>query len=180
MIDGPVPACCLRVPACPDLGPIAGRSYSKVSMYSSGWPSPHTEGGRDAYHTVMSPSTRELSREREVFFRALPSRAGRVLPGWVAGTLLIRVEYADNAELWRFIMRDRAVALDHGVEPAEATLAVPAALLHQLMAGREQVIAALLRNEATLVGDVRLLLAFRRFFPSAPGSGDPRLKNRQS
>jgi hypothetical protein len=32
----------------------------------------------------------------------------------------------------------------------------------------------LLRNDATLVGDARLVLAFRRYFPPPGGTGDPR------
>ncbi|MEU5905157.1 SCP2 sterol-binding domain-containing protein [Micromonospora sp. NPDC047527] len=122
----------------------------------------------------MPPSRRELTRERETFFRSLPSRAGRVLPCWAAGVVLIKVEEGDGGEFWRVAMRDRAVVVDRGSEPADATVVLSADLFHDLITGADQLIAALLRNEATVVGEVALLLVFRRFFPSAPGSGDPR------
>ncbi|RQX04629.1 SCP2 sterol-binding domain-containing protein [Micromonospora orduensis] len=122
----------------------------------------------------MSPTRQELTRARETFFRSLSSRAGHVLPGWVAGVVLISVEDGGGWEFWRVAMRDRNVVVGKGSEPADATVTLSTGLFHDLITGNDQLIAAMLRNEATVMGKVALLLVFRRFFPSAPGSGDPR------
>ncbi|MFG2059734.1 hypothetical protein ACGFI9_37575, partial [Micromonospora sp. NPDC048930] len=86
----------------------------------------------------MSPSGRELTRERETFFRSLSSRAGRVLPCWVAGVVLIKVEVGDGGEFWRVAMRDRGVVVDRGSEPADATVVLSAGLFHDLITGGDQ------------------------------------------
>jgi hypothetical protein len=62
---------------------------------------------------------------------------------------------------------------------ADAVLTTTHRLFERLVCGEQSATAALFRNEATFAGDTRLILAFRRFFPSPAGTRDPREMARQ-
>ncbi|WP_030490115.1 SCP2 sterol-binding domain-containing protein [Micromonospora chokoriensis] len=110
----------------------------------------------------------------ERFFEALPSRAPDILGGLADGTLQIDLGDDHRTEHWLVRMRPGSVQVTRGRGPADAIWYSSAALFDRLITGEAQGVAAVLRNESTFSGNVVLFLAFRRFFPSPPGTRDPR------
>ncbi|MGC5050234.1 SCP2 sterol-binding domain-containing protein [Micromonospora sp. DT48] len=115
-----------------------------------------------------------MTKATEQFFATLPARAPEVLRAPVAGTLRIDLSDGHCTDHWLVRMRPGAAEVDRGPEPSDATWYCGTELFDRLVTGRAQTIAAVLRNESTFRGNVVLLLAFRRFFPSAPSTRDPR------
>ncbi|WP_431883889.1 SCP2 sterol-binding domain-containing protein [Micromonospora gifhornensis] len=110
----------------------------------------------------------------EQFFATLPARAPQVLRAPLTGTL--RIDLADDGrtEHWVLRMRPGAVDVDQGPAEADAIWYSSVDLFDRLVTGRAHALAALFRNESTFSGRVTLFLAFRRFFPPAPDTRDPR------
>ncbi|WP_422737129.1 hypothetical protein ACN263_27430 [Micromonospora sp. WMMD729] len=115
-----------------------------------------------------------MTEATQRFFESLPARARTVLRGPVAGTLQIDLGIDHQTEHWLVRMRPGEAQATRERGPADAIWYSSAALFDRLIAGESQALAALLRNESTFSGDVKLFLAFRRFFPEPPGTRDPR------
>ncbi|WP_406106486.1 hypothetical protein [Micromonospora globbae] len=116
---------------------------------------------------------------RLAFFESLPGRVEGMVPARVEGTLRIDLVGGGEAERWWVMMGSRGVRVGRRQRPAQAVLTLHPALFDRFVAGETPVVAALLRNEATFAGDVRLILTFQRFFPAPAGTGDPRVRARE-
>lgn len=114
------------------------------------------------------------------FFVGLGPRGRSLLPPRVHGTLRIDLVDQGCTSHWYVDMTaaDR-VLVTRDSRPADAVLTTTHRLFERLVCGDQSAIAVLLRNEATFAGDTRLILAFRRFFPSPAGTRDPREVARQ-
>jgi hypothetical protein len=104
----------------------------------------------------------------EGFLRELSDREFEPLLANVAGSIRFDVANGDPVEPWR-------VAVDHGRvsvsrDPGEADCQVRAerSLLDDLACGRANAMAAVLRGALGCGGNLDLLLAFQRVFPSPP------------
>ncbi|GIJ07512.1 SCP2 sterol-binding domain-containing protein [Micromonospora andamanensis] len=115
-----------------------------------------------------------MTEATQQFFATLPARAPEVLRGPAMGTLRIDLTEGHRTEHWLVRMRPGVAEVGQGAEPGDATWYCSVDLFDRLATGRAQAIATTFRNESTFRGDVVLFLAFRRFFPSAPGTRDPR------
>ncbi|MDM4721010.1 SCP2 sterol-binding domain-containing protein [Micromonospora sp. WMMA1363] len=115
-----------------------------------------------------------MTEATERFFESLPARAPDVLRGLVSGTLQIQLNNGDHTAHWRVRMAPGSIEVSRQPGPADAILYSTEDLFDRLVTGRAQLLAAVLRNESTLSGNVVLFLAFRRFFPDPPGTRDPR------
>ncbi|MEV4710605.1 SCP2 sterol-binding domain-containing protein [Micromonospora sp. NPDC049374] len=115
-----------------------------------------------------------MTEATQQFFATLPARAPEVLRSPVAGTLRIDLSDGHRTEHWLVRMRPGAAEVSQGADPGDATWYCGVNLFDRLVTGRAQAISAVFRNESTFRGDPVLFLAFRRFFPSAPGTRDPR------
>ncbi|MEV4196731.1 hypothetical protein [Micromonospora globbae] len=113
---------------------------------------------------------------RRAFFESLPRRAGAVVPARVEGTLRIDLVGGGDVERWWVTVGSRGVEVGRRQRPAQAVLTLRPVLFDRFVAGQTPVVAALLRNEATFAGDVRLILTFQRFFPAPSGTEDPRVR----
>jgi len=121
-----------------------------------------------------------VSEPIDRFFDRLPAHAAMVLRGPVQGTLRIDLDVDHRTEHWLVTMTPGAVAVTRESAEADAVWKCELDLFADLVSGRSQSIAAVLRNEATVSGEVSLFLAFRRFFPEAPGARDPRTVGREA
>ncbi|GAA0377537.1 hypothetical protein GCM10009541_19970 [Micromonospora gifhornensis] len=110
----------------------------------------------------------------EQFFATLPARAPQLLRSSLTGTLRIDLTDDGRTEHWVLRIRPGALDIDRGLAEADAIWYSSVDLFDRLVTGRSQAIAALFRNESTFSGRVTLFLAFRLFFPPAPGTRDPR------
>ncbi|MET8833399.1 SCP2 sterol-binding domain-containing protein [Micromonospora sp. NPDC004540] len=110
----------------------------------------------------------------ERFFASLPARAPAVLRGPIHGHLQLDLTTGNRTEHWFLVMAPGSIQVSREQLPADAVFTVSADLFEGLVTGREQGLAAVLRNEATFSGNVVLFLVFRRFFPGPPGVRDPR------
>ncbi|MFE9960523.1 SCP2 sterol-binding domain-containing protein [Micromonospora sp. NPDC005299] len=116
-----------------------------------------------------------MSDEIEAFFVALPARGRAMLPARVRGTLRVDLVTHGSTDHWYVDLRATdQVVVNRDVRAADAVLTTTPAVFARLVRGESPATAVLLRNEATLVGDARLILAFRRYFPPEEGAGDPR------
>ncbi|BCL14221.1 SCP2 sterol-binding domain-containing protein [Micromonospora sagamiensis] len=108
------------------------------------------------------------------FFASLPARAPAVIRGPISGTLQINLTAGGCTEHWYVVIRDQELRVSRERRPADAVMDSSADLFDRLVTGTAQGFAAMLRNETTLSGNVLLFLVFRTFFPSPPGTRDPR------
>ncbi|MEU1686506.1 SCP2 sterol-binding domain-containing protein [Micromonospora sp. NPDC005707] len=116
-----------------------------------------------------------MSDDIEAFFVALPARGRAMLPPRVRGTLRVDLVTHGSTDHWYVDLRAAdQVVVNRDVRAADAVLTTTPAVFVRLVRGESPATAVLLRNEATLVGDARLILAFRRYFPPPRGTGDPR------
>ncbi|GLY23527.1 SCP2 sterol-binding domain-containing protein [Micromonospora sp. NBRC 101691] len=115
-----------------------------------------------------------MGEATEQFFASLPARAPDKLRGPIDGTIQINLSTGTHVEHWYVVLRDREFRVSREERPADAVWESSAELFEQLVTGSAQGVAAMLRNDTTLSGNVLLFLVFRAFFPSPPGTRDPR------
>jgi SCP-2 sterol transfer family len=112
------------------------------------------------------------------FFESLSTRGPTVLSEPMAGTLRIDLTEDGAGEHWLVTFEGFQVTVQRAMREADAVWTLSRRLFDDLLMGKSQEIAVLLRNEATFSGDVLLLLAFRRFLPDRGDSRDPRVGRR--
>ncbi|MET8833474.1 SCP2 sterol-binding domain-containing protein [Micromonospora sp. NPDC004540] len=116
-----------------------------------------------------------MSDEIEAFFVALPSRGRAMLPPRVRGTLRVDLVTHGSSDHWYVdLTATDQVVVNRDARAADAVLTTTPAVFARLVRGESPATAVLLRNEASGVGDARLILAFRRYFPSQGETSDPR------
>ncbi|GGM13169.1 hypothetical protein GCM10012279_34170 [Micromonospora yangpuensis] len=104
----------------------------------------------------------------------MPERAPAVLRSPVHGTMQIDLDHGEQTEHWQVVLAPGKAEVRRGQTESDTTWFCSADLFERLVTGERQSIAAMLRSETTIVGNVVLFLAFRGFFPSPPGTRDPR------
>ncbi|MGY0006374.1 SCP2 sterol-binding domain-containing protein [Micromonospora sp. I033] len=98
-----------------------------------------------------------------------------MLPPRVRGTLRVDLVNHGSTDHWYVdLTAADQVVVNRDVGAADAVLTTTPAVFTRLVRGESPATAVLLRNEATLAGDARLILAFRRYFPPEAGTADPR------
>ncbi|SCF36356.1 SCP2 sterol-binding domain-containing protein [Micromonospora mirobrigensis] len=126
-----------------------------------------------------------MTEATERFFASLPSRAPVALRNSVllrpvlTGTLQIDLVEGPTTDHWRVAMAPGQAEVTRADGEADARWTSNPRLFDRLVTGETQALAAVLRNEATLSGNVLLWLMFRRFFPDPPGTRDPRQRARE-
>jgi hypothetical protein len=108
------------------------------------------------------------------FFDGLRQRGPQLLPERVRGRIRFDLVAGDRVEHWAVAMDRGAVVVSRDDHPADCVVRLREALFERLTAGDESIIAAMVRTECTVEGDVPLLMTFRRFFPPARTAIDPR------
>ncbi|RGC67501.1 SCP-2 sterol transfer family protein [Micromonospora sp. MW-13] len=96
------------------------------------------------------------------------------LPETTSGTLRLDVRDGASTEHWYLTIRDQRVEVTRSGEPADLVVAGARAAFDALAAGRSHIASALLRNDVTAQGNLRLLMSLRRLFPGPPAAHHPR------
>jgi len=101
----------------------------------------------------------------EQFLRSLADRGFQPLLRTTTGTLAFRLLDRSEMQEWLLVVENGNVSVSVGAGHADATLTVDRSLFEQMVRGRANATAALLRGEVAIEGDLDLLMAVQRLFP---------------
>jgi hypothetical protein len=108
------------------------------------------------------------------FLERLSPRRRPELPETTAGTLRLDLHDEGCTEHWYLTLHDQCLDVTRSADDADLVVRADREVFDRLATGRTHVVAALMRNELTVRGDLRLLLALRRIFPGPPDARHPR------
>jgi putative sterol carrier protein len=102
------------------------------------------------------------------FFERLAAEAHQPLLNSVSGTL--RFDLADglSTDHWYVRVEKGDVEVSHDELPADAIMRLERQVFDAMAEGRLNAVAAFLRGELALDGDVGLVISFQRLFPGPP------------
>ena len=109
----------------------------------------------------------------EDFFRDLGLRGFEPSLVRARGTVRVTVTEVSRPESWLVSVNRGAVSVSHGDSPADCEVRGPTQLLDAIVSGTTNALAAYLRGELTLDGDLELIALFQRLLP-APLRADQR------
>jgi putative sterol carrier protein len=104
------------------------------------------------------------------FFEGLAARGHEPLLDATSGTLRIDAVDGRRVEHWYVAVRNGDVDVSHSNTDADAVLKIDSDLLARMVGGSANAMAAMLRGDLDVDGDLRLLLSFQRLFPGPPAS----------
>jgi putative sterol carrier protein len=103
------------------------------------------------------------------FFEGLAARRQPLLHN-VSGTLRFDVMHGDETDCWYITIAKGDVAVTREEAPADAIIRVRDALFDDILSGRANAMAALLRGDIGVEGNPQLLMRMQRTFPGPEGS----------
>ena len=104
------------------------------------------------------------------FFDSLPLRAREPLLAKVSGTLRFDAVDDGRVEHWYVVLGDGQVSVSHKNARADAVIRLSRSLLRDIVTGRANAMAALLRGAIVAEGDPALMLRFERIFSTPRAS----------
>ncbi|MEU4477530.1 SCP2 sterol-binding domain-containing protein [Micromonospora sp. NPDC023966] len=96
------------------------------------------------------------------------------LPETTAGTVRLDLRDGARTDHWYLTIDHQEVRVDRLADEAELVIGADREVFDRIASGRLNPAAALLRNDLTAQGNLRLLLTLRRLFPGPPGARHPR------
>ena len=109
----------------------------------------------------------------EYLERSVPGRHPD-LPETTCGTLRLDIQENAHTEHWYLTIDRQNVEVSRSAADADLVVRADRDVFDRLAAGRTHIAQALLTNELTGQGDLRLLMSLRRIFPGPPGARHPR------
>jgi putative sterol carrier protein len=100
------------------------------------------------------------------FFDGLAARGHEAGLARTAGSLRFDLTRDDTTEHWRVEFRRGAVTVARTAEPADCVIRTDASVFDDLVRGRANAMATLLRGQVVADGDPELLILFQRLFPA--------------
>ncbi|MEU3457417.1 SCP2 sterol-binding domain-containing protein [Micromonospora sp. NPDC006766] len=100
------------------------------------------------------------------------------IPENTVGTVRLDLHDGGTTEHWRLAIDHQDVQVARSTAEADMVVHADRGVFERLATGSPRLVAALLRNDITVQGDVRLLLTLRRLFPGPPGAHRPRAPER--
>jgi alkyl sulfatase BDS1-like metallo-beta-lactamase superfamily hydrolase len=104
------------------------------------------------------------------FFAALGSRGHDPRLRKASGSIRFDIVNGKRTERWLVTLDKGEVRISRRNARADAVLTVERTLFDRLVSGQTNVVAALLREELDVEGNVNLLVLFRRLLPAPPRS----------
>lgn len=111
------------------------------------------------------------------FFAELERREYEPLLDKAAGTLRLDLCEGERTTYWLLTIDRGRIRVSQEKRPADATVRTSRSFFEQIVAGRENLIAAWARGEVSTTGDPRLALRMERIFPGPPDARGPRRVN---
>ena len=102
------------------------------------------------------------------FFGELGVRGHEPVLHTASGTLRFDLRDGRRIERWLVELEKGDVGVSHGNVAADCVVSADRALFEGVASGKTNVMAALLRGEMGVEGDVKLLVLFQRLFPGPP------------
>ncbi|MEU2614795.1 SCP2 sterol-binding domain-containing protein [Micromonospora sp. NPDC007271] len=102
------------------------------------------------------------------------------IPENTAGTVRLDLSDGGRTEHWYLTIDHQDVRVARSSEDADMVVRADREVFERLAEGSPRLVAAQLRNDITVQGDVRLLMALRRLFPGPPGARHPREAERDA
>lgn len=96
------------------------------------------------------------------------------LPDAVGGTVRLDAREDGYTEHWYLTVADQYVHVSRSSDDAELVVRADREVFDRLASGRLHPATALIRNDVTAQGDLRLFVLLRRIFPGPPGARHPR------
>ncbi|MEO3781354.1 SCP2 sterol-binding domain-containing protein [Micromonospora sp. B11E3] len=108
------------------------------------------------------------------FFEGLHRRGYEPLLAKTSGTLRFDLQEGAQTTHWLVAIDRGNLRVSQENREADTVVGICPELLEKLASGREDGIAAWLRGDMTVTGDVRLVVQVERLFPGPPDSHGPR------
>jgi SCP-2 sterol transfer family len=103
------------------------------------------------------------------------SQSGRVDSlGEVSGTIRFDLHVGDRVDSWLLTVHSGQVTVSHGDGDADCVVDLDKDLANRMASGEANAMAALLRADMMVTGDVRLLVLLERLLPGPTGAHGPR------
>ncbi len=96
----------------------------------------------------------------------------------VAGSIRFEIVDGDNADSWMVVVDHGQLTVTRQSGSADCTIRGDRSTFEDLVAGRTNANAAVLRGALAARGDVELLVTIQRIFPSPPPGWDPTAETR--
>ncbi|WP_405105191.1 SCP2 sterol-binding domain-containing protein [Micromonospora sp. NBC_01405] len=107
------------------------------------------------------------------FFEDLDRRGYEPLLTKISGTLRFDLNEGPQTRHWLLMIDRGRLRVSQEAREANAVVGTTPELFEGLATGRENGLAALIRGDMTVTGDVRLVVQVDRLFPNPPGSREP-------
>jgi putative sterol carrier protein len=104
------------------------------------------------------------------FFDALAARGHEPMLEKTTGTVRFNLRDGKSSERWHVVVEKGDLSVSRKNTPADCVLSMDKTLFETLASGRSNAVAAVLREEIEVEGDVRVLVAFQRLLPGPPRS----------
>ncbi|MEU5564263.1 SCP2 sterol-binding domain-containing protein [Micromonospora musae] len=101
------------------------------------------------------------------------------LPDTMAGTLRLDAYQDGWTEHWYLTVVDQRIEVSRSADDADLVVRAHRSVFDRLAAGELRASAAMLRNDLTVQGDMRLFVVLRRVFPGPGDARHPREAARQ-
>jgi putative sterol carrier protein len=102
------------------------------------------------------------------FFENLDARGHEPLLEKATGTLRIELSKGKTKARWFVTVKKGDVTVSHANAKADCVARMDGALFDQIVTGRENATAALLRGLVAVEGSPQILVLFQRLFPGPP------------
>ncbi|MDG4758990.1 SCP2 sterol-binding domain-containing protein [Micromonospora sp. WMMD710] len=96
------------------------------------------------------------------------------LPETTTGTMRLDIRGNGCTDHWYLTIADQHVRVTRSADDADLVVRADRAVFDQLANGELPPGTAMLRNDLTVQGDIRLLMLLRRIFPGPRGARHPR------
>jgi hypothetical protein len=104
------------------------------------------------------------------FFADISTRGQIPILGSAEGTIRFDVSDTKSVERWYVTMSRGEVTVSHKSTKAVSVIHADRALLNEIVEGRRNAMAAVLRGALVVEGDLKPLILFTRLFPGQRGS----------
>jgi putative sterol carrier protein len=115
-----------------------------------------------------------MSEATKTFFESLAAREHEPLLHACSGTLRFDLKGRGGVEHWFVRVTKGDVAVSRRRSKADCVVRVDEGTFDRVVSGGMNAIAAALRGEIAIEGELPLIIAFQRLFPGPSGSGERR------
>jgi putative sterol carrier protein len=114
-----------------------------------------------------------VTDETSRFFSSLDRRGHEPLLEKASGTLRIDLHEGSHTDHWVLEIDKGNIAVSRDQRDADGVVGASPELFERLVRGEENAVAAMLRGDMTVSGNLQLILRVERLFPGPPDTRGP-------